>query len=346
MAARGSIAGRGTSRDWGTLCARLAALIALAAPAFLLGLVVYAWTPNADPARLIRTYTDDASRFARGPGGMRIHYRDEGPRDAPVLFLLHGSGGSLQDWDEWTALLTERYRVIRYDQPAHGLTGPRPDGIYNAASMADALDAVAAAAEVERFAVAGNSMGGWVAWRYALARPSRVSALILLDASGTPEAGNGEMRAAMAILGSPLGRAFAQRFTPRPLVGIAARSAVEVESVVSPAYIDRHYDLMRFPGNRRAMLDLVLAGREPETASRLDEIEAPTLILWGREDGLVPLAAGEAFAAAIPDSRLVVYDETGHLPMNERPARSAADADAFLRGILSAGSDADQAINP
>ena len=103
--------------------------------------------------------------------GRLVHLRDEGPRDAPVIVLLHGSNADLHTWQPWVDALSDDYRVIRFDQRGHGLTGPAGDGDYTLTAFGADIDAVTAALGVERFVLAGNSMGGAIAMGYAIANP-------------------------------------------------------------------------------------------------------------------------------------------------------------------------------
>jgi pimeloyl-ACP methyl ester carboxylesterase len=94
---------------------------------------------------------------------------------------------------------------------------------------------------------------------------------------------------------------------------------------------------MRYPGNRRAAGQRSVTDREPAFGQRLGEIRVPTLILWGEEDHVTPLYNAETFDAMIPDSRVVVFEGVGHLPMEEAPERTAAEIDAFLAAVDRAG---------
>src|SRR6266545_7777412 len=116
--------------------------------------------------------------------GMRVHVREHG--SGPALLLVHGSSSSLFAWEGWAAELSGAYRVISFDLPGHGLTGPHPSDRYSHADMADFVDHLATTLGLVRFSLAGNSMGGHVAALYALAHPERIEKLILVDAHGLP----------------------------------------------------------------------------------------------------------------------------------------------------------------
>jgi len=293
------------------------------------GGLALAWTPETDPRAMQAKYGGPASRFVDLGGGLRVHVRDEGPRDAPVIVLLHGSNASLHTWDEWTKQLTGQYRVIRYDQPGHGLTGPHPRGDYSAKAFVDVLDRVTRRLDTGRFVLAGNSMGGWVAWNYALAQPKRLRGLVLVDASGPAEATPKRLPIGFRIARSPIAPYLGQ-LTPRWLIARSVRQSLHVQDAVTPAMIDRYWELLRYPGNRVATLDRAKTPRTIATPELMRRIATPTLVLWGAEDTLIPLSAGKWFGEHIPGATLVVLPDVGHIPMEEAPERSLQALKAWL----------------
>ena len=126
-------------------------------------------------------YSNDASRFLSMANGARVHYRDEGNADGTAVVLIHGAMASLHTWEPWVAILGQQYRVITLDLPAHGLTGQVPEGAYGAEAFTETIHAVVNELGIERFVLGGNSMGGGATWRYTLAHPDRVQAMILVD---------------------------------------------------------------------------------------------------------------------------------------------------------------------
>ena len=152
-----------------------------------IGAAFIAWrVPDQPVSALQAKWAPPPSQFI-AVRGMQLHVRDEGPRDDAVpIVLLHGTGASLHTWDGWTRELTRERRVIRFDLPGFGLTGPSPDGVYSIESYVDTVLAVADTLGVQRFILAGNSLGGYVAWATAVLHPERVDRLILVDAAGYP----------------------------------------------------------------------------------------------------------------------------------------------------------------
>ena len=294
-------------------------------------------TPDSDPVAMEAKYTNANSAFVEGADGLRVHYRDEGNPDGVPIVLLHGSSSSLHTWEPVVERLGTKYRIITYSQPGHGLTGPHPRDDYSAAGMAEALDLVTDQLELEHFVLGGNSMGGWVSWRYALAHPEKVDALLLLDAAGMPLR-DGEtsppLNIGFKLQQMALGRALLTQFTPRSIVKQSLLQSVSVKTVATDAAIDQYWELIRYPGNRRAAGFRALADREMQFADEIHKITAPTLIIWGAEDQLIYASAAQSFDERVPNAEMVIYDGVGHLPMEEAPDRTAADIDGFLDRVL------------
>ena len=273
--------------------------------------------------------------------GQFVHFRDEGPRDDPTpLVLLHGTAASLHTWQGWVDALRARKRVITFDLPGFGLTGPftgsyRADD-YHADQLArftlDFLDA----RNVGRFAIGGNSLGGEVAWRVAAMAPQRVDRLILVDASGyvfTPEL----VPAGFQLARIPGLNRIAEFLTPRPVVEDSVRDVYGDPSRVTSALVDRYFELLTRDGNRHALnmrLEELGSDLAPE---RIKTLRLPTLILWGAQDRLIPPVNAQKFHADIPGSQLVILPGLGHVPQEEDPARSIVPVRAFL-GLERAGS--------
>ncbi|MGR4891338.1 alpha/beta fold hydrolase [Sphingopyxis sp. LARHCG72] len=294
-------------------------------------------TPDTDRDEMIAKYGGPNAAFVAGPAGQRIHYRDQGSRDGPAIILLHGSNASLQTWEPLVQRLGGTYRIVTLDLPGHGLTGATPDRDYGADGMMDAVDVVAAKLGLDHFILGGNSMGGWVAWRYALAQPARVDALLLIDAAGMPLR-KGEKRpesnVGFRVLEYPFGRWLATRVTPRMLVEQSLRGSLEKQAIVDDAMIDRYWELLRFPGNREATVLRARMDREPAMAAHVGAIKAPTLILFGDRDRLINPSAAQTFHERIAGSEVVLLADIGHLPMEEAPDATATAIADFLKRRL------------
>lgn len=295
--------------------------------------VLLAWGYAADtnPAAMRAKYANTASQFIDVGGGLTMHVRDEGARDAPVLVLLHGSNASLHTWAPWVARLGDKFRIISVDQIGHGLTGPNPTNDYSAAAFVSTLDAVLQKLNVQKFALAGNSMGGWVAWEYALAHPDKVSQLILIDAGGPPDDPNKKLPIGFRLAQTPGLNKLLNIVTPRSVFEQSLHQSVSNQSIITPEMVDRYWELNRMPGNRNATrLRFANWAARGAHAGQLSSITAPTLIIWGAEDKLIPVAGADWFAQKIPSAEKIIYSSIGHLPMEENAGASARDVAAFL----------------
>ncbi len=311
----------------------LAVLAVVLVAAFLLLRV-----PDTDAAEMRAKYGGPPSQFVTLPAGPTVHYRDEGPRDAPVMVLLHGSNADLHTWQPWVDHLKDRYRLIRLDQRGHGLTGPAADGNYLQDAFTADLEAFRLKLNLNRFVLVGNSMGGGIAARYAMLHPNRLAGLVLIDAGGAPvkrpeshRGGGGNL--AFTIARIPVLNTIASQFMPRSLIERSLRQSVENQAVVTPEAVDRYWELARYPGNRVATMMRFGEPMTSFTPERVAVIETPTLIMWGREDALIPYAAAEWYRDHLPRAQLVAYPGIGHLPMEEAPGRSAADMARFLSSL-------------
>ena len=298
-------------------------------------------TPDVDRAAMEAKYTNEYSRFADGPNGLHVHYRDQGNPEGEPIVLLHGNSATLHTWEPVVARLGGKYRVITLTLPGHGLTGPNADGDYSFKGMAEAVDLVTDELHLDHFVLGGNSMGGWISWRYALLHPEKIDALILLDASGMPLR-DGEAPPALnlgfRLMRTPFGRFIVSHFTPRFAMETSMRQSVTVEDFIDDKAVDRYWELYRLPGNRAAAGARAAVPREEDYAERVGEIKAPVLILWGKEDPLIHSTAATSFKERLPQAQVVIYDGVGHLPMEEVPDRTAADIDAFLSRVLTPSS--------
>jgi pimeloyl-ACP methyl ester carboxylesterase len=266
--------------------------------------------------------------------GQLVHLRDEGPRDDPTpIVLVHGTSASLHTWEGWVRALKGQRRVITFDLPGFGLTGPfsgqyTPDdyaGDTYARFVIDLMDAL----KIDRAVLGGNSLGGEVAWRTATIAPQRVTALVLVDAAG-PAFTPLEVPLGFRLARVPLLNRTSEWALPRELVEQSVRSVYGRPERVTPELVDRYFQLTLREGNRRAlrlrMSGLVMG----EGAERIAAIVQPTLILWGGQDRLIPPATAEKFKQQIAGSQLVLFDDLGHVPQEEDPARTVAPVKAFL----------------
>jgi pimeloyl-ACP methyl ester carboxylesterase len=291
----------------------------------------FAFSQPDIPRRLLEAkYAGAPSRFVVLNDGARVHYRDRGPAGAPVLVLLHGSNSSLFDWEPWSKILSDGLRVIALDLPGHGLTGTVPNGDYSEQGMTVFVKEFADKLGLRRFALAGNSMGGGVAARFAELYPNRITHLILVDAGGMQSQFGDRIPLAFRLARVPVVNRLLLHITPRSLVVEGLNDAVVRKAILTDQTIDQYWDFARMTGTRQATLTRFHLPPDNFVRDHVGAIKAPTLILWGKEDRLIPVAAAHAWAKAIPGSKLVVYPDTGHLPMEEEAWESAGNVRAFL----------------
>lgn len=301
-------------------------LLALFAFGILAGVALWAYQPDLPREMLIQRYANAQSQFIE-VGDVRAHVRDEGKKDAMPLILIHGSLGSLQVWDGWVRELKDRYRLISVDLPGHGLTGPWPRGEYTIEAYTDFIEVLADTLHLDRFAIAGQSMGGAVAWSFAATRPERVTQLILVDAFGYPGSGAAPVSLRLARLGM-LGD-IGIYFKPPAMARRALLDTYADPAMVTPERLKRYEELQRFPGNRPATLQR-LRTQDPIDPTQLKHLDVPTLVIWGAKDRQLPVNDAFRFQGDIKGAKLAIFSTLGHAPMEEDPKATAAAVAGFL----------------
>jgi pimeloyl-ACP methyl ester carboxylesterase len=308
-------------RILGAVGAALALLVA--------GYVALNWAPDRTVEELRARWAAPPSEFIE-LNGLRVHVRDEGRRDDPVpIVLLHGTSDSLHTWSGWVRALEQDRRVIRVDMPGFGLTGPTPDGDYSIEAYTRFAIAVLDHYGLDHSVLGGNSFGGWVAWETALAAPGRVDALVLVDAAGYAFESR-SVPIGFRVAKIPVLNRLVDSVLPRSLVESSVRSVYGDPSRVTPELVDRYYELTLREGNRAALVQRFSQAPLGLNESRIREVRVPTLILWGGRDGLIPVEYGGLFNRDIAGSQLVVFDDLGHVPQEEDPARTVAAVRSFL----------------
>lgn len=307
-------------------------LVAVIAAIFLWG-----YAPDTDAAQMEAKYSNAASRFEVLEPGLRVHYRDEGNRNGRVIVLIHGSNASLHTWEKWVAILGKDYRIISLDLPGHGLTGKNPAGVYDNTSYVDVVDRLLVKLDIDKAVIGGNSMGGGVSWLYTIRHPDKVEALLLVDASGQPYAKSGEIPLGFRLMRTPVLKEAARFIAPRSIFESSVKTSMNVQSKIDDELIDRYWELNRYPGNREATMQRFSTPNSmtPGTKETLANIKVPVLILWGARDNLIPVSSAKWFAQAIPQARVIIYPDVGHIAMEEIPQKSAADVKSWLDNLPS-----------
>ena len=296
----------------------------------LLALAAYGlWAPDLGFAELQKRYGSTSSNVVN-VDGMRIHYKDTGPQDAPVLLFLHGFGSSLQTWDVWAVTLEQKYRVIRLDLPGFGLTGPSPSNNYSELNDVNSLTQFVDKLGVSELSVIGHSMGGKIAWTFAAAHPDRVKALVLMAPDGfpQPEAIGTKPYAMPAIMG------LMKYCLPRYFVRKSIEPAFANESALDDKMVSRYHDMLRAPGVRTAILERGHQTIYTDPVPRLKKIKAPTLLLWGEEDKMIPSSNATSYAGVLAHSQTVFIPKLGHLLHEEQADIGLARLVEFLDARL------------
>ncbi|WP_449287045.1 alpha/beta fold hydrolase [Marinobacter sp. PE14] len=296
----------------------------VSALALVTSLFLTACAEPMEQSWLEQKYSSPTSRFMPIDGN-RVHYRDEGVGEP--LVLIHGTASSLHTWDKWVQGLEPNYRVIRMDLPGFGLTGPDRADRYEIEDDVRLLTAFLARLGVEKVHLAGSSLGGRIAWQLALEYPENVESLTLLNALGYPQE---RWPLPIEMAQWPIMDEVMASFSPRFMYASGLKDVYFDESLVNDRLVDRYFELSRYPGNLAAFPKRVQA-RLDTNALLIPGIRVPTLILWGEEDKYFPVGNAHRFGADIANSRVHVYQDVGHLPMEEVPELSLAHFIAFIR---------------
>ena len=311
---------------WGTL----ALVVVFAA------VTAFAYTPDRTLLSLTGRWAASPSQFVL-INGVNLHLRDQGPREDPIpIILLHGTSASLHTWEGWVTKLAKTRRVISFDLPAFGLTGPAPDADYRIARYVDHVLALLNHFRIERAILVGNSLGGEIAWNAAVRDPTRVAALVLIDAAGYPFQPK-SIPLGFRLALNPVLAPVMTWLTPRRVVAASVRDTYGDPDRVTPETIDRYYELTLRAGNRGALIQRFRQMQHGTDAAAIASIKLPTLIIWGGRDQLIPPENARRFAQEIANSELVIFDDLGHIPQEEDPAQTVAAALKFLESPACAG---------
>ncbi len=296
---------------------------------FLIGSAAWLYTPDKKITELESTYLRAPTDYVE-VAGMRLHVRDDGPpaanKDVTTVIMLHGFGASLLTWEPWAAQLKSDMRVIRFDLPGFGLTGPDPTGDYSDARSLQILTALMDKLGVARASVVGNSIGGRIAWKFAAVHPERVEKLVLIAPDGFASKGfeygkAPEFPAAMKLMRYVL---------PAAAVKMSMAPAYGDAEFMSDSLVTRYRDLMLAPGVRDAMLARLAQSILVPPEEILKSIQTPTLLVWGEKDQMIPFANSKDYLRLLPHATIASFPRLGHLPFEEAPGESLVPVRAFL----------------
>ncbi|PTQ90773.1 alpha/beta fold hydrolase [Agitococcus lubricus] len=254
--------------------------------------------------------------------GVDVRIKESGQGEP--LLVLHGFSASADTWDGWRTELSQHFRVIAIDVPPFAITGPLPFAKTTPQNVIHFINAVVEKLGITRFYLAGNSLGGYLAWNYTLHYPTKVKKLILIDSAGysmpTP--------IPVLLMRTHGIRHLTKHVAPLPFVIQSVRSVYANPSLIPKGTIRRYQDLLRRTGTRHAIAAMMRGIVLDSPDIKL--IRTPTLIMWGAKDTWIPPRHAHLFQRDIPHAKLVCYDDLGHIPMEEDPKRTAADARHFL----------------
>ena len=274
-------------------------------------------------------YASEPSKFV-GIMNMDVHYRAEGiSEDSLPVVLLHGTGASLHTFDYWANVLKDSKKVFRLDLPGFGLTGPFPDRNYTISHYVEFLNEFLKKNDIQKCILAGNSLGGNIAWNYALKHPEIIQKLVLIDAAGLKYT-ESKPPLAFRIARMPVLNQLLTIITPKSLARKSVEDVYSVKSKVSDSLVDRYYELTLCKGNRQAMVDRFKVNQDYSNIQKLKGLACPVLILWGSDDLLIPVSSAIEFSQLLPNDTLVVIKDCGHVPMEECPEESL---NAFINFI-------------
>ncbi len=269
--------------------------------------------------------------------GMNVHLRIWG--EGEPIFLLHGSFSSLHTWDSWQQEMSPYFMTISLDFPGHGLTGPDELKRYSTKDYSQVVLKLAEKLNLPRFHLAGNSMGGAVALQVASDNPEKVQSLNLIDAAGAPrreirtldslqKSTRGGSAWIFSLASNPIFSKILLKCTPKFLFAMNMKEVYGDKTKVSDGVVTRYYELMRRDGNRQATIDRLTSAKS--NSINFEKITMPTLIIWGAKDTWIPVSQAKILEKAIPGSSLEIFEEAGHVPMEEIPTETVAQYLSFL----------------
>ena len=294
----------------------LLGLVAVIGVLLVVGVIVYRDTPAAE---VEAKWAVPPSQFVV-IDGVRLHYRDEG--EGPVVVLLHANYSSLFMWEPWVAKLRDDYRVIRVDLPAHGLTGPEPNGNYTLERIQTLFERFVDERGLGRFTVVGTSIGGTVAMRYTAAHPERIERLVLIS-PGSLEA---RVRGRTTPANVPRVADLLGYVTPKAFTRFLLTNDYGDPARLTDAVTDEWYDMWMREGNRLAMINLLRQYVSGGVEDKIRAVKVPVLLIWGEKNKRVPLALAyetQKLLENSPEVKLEILPGIGHMLVQEAPQQSA-----------------------
>lgn len=287
-------------------------------------------TPRLTVAQLRAKYADRQSRYITVKG-MEIHYKDEGPRKAPVLLMIHGSQSSLRTWDRITLLLKKRYRVIRFDIPGYGLSSPATDEAAANVKPVEVTEGLIEGLGIRKIAAAvGVSSGGTMAMYLAAKRPELVERLILSNTPSDPVDTSHMVQTPGFLAAQDRARQTGYQdfdFWDQYLSFFAGDAGR-----ISKRTRMEYWDFNRRSPEKHPIAMVARIGDGKQAAIEMAKITAPTFLVWGSGDPLLPEAAVNAITRYLQNATIskVLMPDVGHYPPLEVPDRFARWVETYV----------------
>jgi|TARA_B110000305_G_C19381144_1_gene609664 pimeloyl-ACP methyl ester carboxylesterase len=284
--------------------------------------------------KIEKKYVDESSKFMILKDESRIHYKDEGNKEGKVLVLVHGFADSLFTFDYMIPELENEFRIVRMDFPAFGLTGKVPSSNYGPEAFVKVIHEVTNNLGIQKFSIIGNSLGGNAAWRYALNYPEQLEGLVLIAAAGIKNEEEKERKLGPKAVNSPLTGWLFRYVMPKFMIGNILKNVFVDESLITSKNVDRFHDFLILEGSREAIISMSTSGGYKNNSKlEIRNITTPTLIIHGANDNIIPVRTHEYFLSEIVNSKALVYDRVGHIPMLEAPIRTSKDIKEFMNRL-------------
>jgi pimeloyl-ACP methyl ester carboxylesterase len=280
---------------------------------FMLSIFIMAfWHSDLKTSFLEQKYTDSSSQFIHVEGD-RIHFRDTGNPNGPVIVFIHGFGASLHTWQDWSNSLGQDYRVIRFDLPGFGLTGPDVQGNYSDDRTNEIILGLMQRLKVQKIVLVGHSIGGRIAWYFAAKHPELIAKLVLIAPDGFESPGMSYGKAPQI----PSYMNAMEYIFPEFIFKQNLEFAYTDKNLLTDPLFNRYYELALYPGNRKAMLERMRQTVLKDPHLYLKDIHCPVLLLWGVNDRMIPIDHAKDYLVLMPQAKLQRVPNIGHLPQEE-----------------------------
>ena len=304
----------------------LVATIALCV--FVGGAIVFNnYSPDIPVEIVNKEYKTEQSKFIE-IDDTNVHVLIEGPEDGDAIVFLHGMGSSLIAWKDVLNDLKGQFKVVSIDLPFHGLTGPAQIGACSPNDVAKFVVRVLSALNINDPFIVGSSWGGHIALELALSGEFNMRGMVLINSSGLES----KVSTTNRMIETKFGQFIFRNFTSEWMIRRFLKQVFWDDSLVSDVLVKQVTTLNRREGNRKGSISCRKSALQHvfKESSQLSVIQTPTLIIWGAEDSWINVENAHKFSNFLTHSSLRIYEETGHVPMEEKPKEVAKDILEFI----------------